>query len=235
MSTAAPAGAASLLAPVVRDLRTDSASDANGDVFRVYEWRAPVPAPVSGDSDVDTPPAPAQVPKAPLIVMHHGAGSSALSFSLAAVRLAQLLAADCASVVAYDARGHGATLCSNETLDMTQLVADLVTIVAAVRRDESQEVVLVGHSMGGSVVVTACPMIKNVVGTAVIDVVEGKFQVVVIPESWHYVQEDVPDKLAATLAEFWTRNQRLVIIKRFPIPPKPSLGGSTTTLSSAQQ
>ncbi|KAJ3376772.1 hypothetical protein HDU84_009430 [Entophlyctis sp. JEL0112] len=68
MSTAAPAGAAaSLLAPVVRDLRTDSASDANGDVFRVYEWRAPVPAPVSGDSDVDTPPAPAQVPKAPLI------------------------------------------------------------------------------------------------------------------------------------------------------------------------
>ncbi|KAJ3208073.1 Protein phosphatase methylesterase 1 [Entophlyctis luteolus] len=229
---------------------------------------------------------------------------------------------------------------------MTQLVADLVAIVAAVRRDESQEVVLVGHSMGGSVVVTACPMIKNVVGTAVIDVVEGtameslshmrsilqnrptkfksvddaikwslrnhqvqnresalisvppllvqkgsppvyvwrtelaasephwkswfeglsskflslkcgrllvlagadrldkeliigqmqgKFQVVVIPESWHYVQEDVPDKLAATLAEFWTRNQRLVIIKRFPIPPKPSLGGSTTTLSSAQQ
>ena len=33
------------------------------------------------------------------------------------------------------------------------------------------------------------------------------------------LQEDVPDKLAATLVEFWTRNQPLKVIKRFPIPP----------------
>ncbi|KAJ3122011.1 Protein phosphatase methylesterase 1 [Physocladia obscura] len=245
-----------------------------------------------------------------------------------------LLAKDGARVVAFDARGHGATICENEALDPLLLVADLVAIVAAVRRDVDQEIVLIGHSMGASIVVSAANSIPNVVAAGVIDVVEGtaieslshmhsvlrnrpakfrstddaikwslrshllqnkesakisvphllkrlageppvftwrtdlaasepywkswfeglssrflamkcarllvlagadrldkeltigqmqgKFQVVVYPESWHYVQEDVPDKLAETLTEFWTRNQKLVTIKRFPIPIKPA-------------
>lgn len=38
---------------------------------------------------------------------------------------------------------------------------------------ESVPVVLIGHSMGGAVAVRAAPLIPNLLGLAVIDVVEG--------------------------------------------------------------
>lgn len=47
---------------------------------------------------------------------------------------------------------------------------------------------------------------------------QGKFQMIVYPESGHSVQEDIPDKLVAALLEFWKRNQPLKVIKRFDIP-----------------
>lgn len=46
---------------------------------------------------------------------------------------------------------------------------------------------------------------------------QGKFQMLIYPESGHVIQEDSPDKLAESLVEFWKRNQPLQI-KRFPIP-----------------
>ncbi|KAJ3097822.1 hypothetical protein HDU97_004519 [Phlyctochytrium planicorne] len=49
---------------------------------------------------------------------------------------------------------------------------------------------------------------------------QGKFQLVVYPECGHSVHEEVPDKFASLLNEFFKRNQRNVVIKRFPIPPK---------------
>ncbi|KAI9338213.1 carboxyl methyl esterase [Obelidium mucronatum] len=299
------------------------------DQFCVYEWTTQ-PQPQESDKKV----------KAPLIVLHHGAGSSALTFGLAAEKLARILADEAAVVVAFDCRGHGATVTSNESLELDVLSNDLVRLVASIRRSNDQEVVMVGHSMGGSVVVDAClkNVIPNVVGVTVVDVVEGtaidslshmqsilksrpsqfrsvedaikwnlrnhqvqnkesaklsvpplfiqkgdppvyiwrtnlsasephwrgwfdglstkflgmkcgrmlllagtdrldkelmigqmqgKFQVVVFPESWHYVQEDVPEKFAASVAEFWRRNQKLVIIKRFPIPAKPAVANAT--------
>ncbi|KAJ3086603.1 Protein phosphatase methylesterase 1 [Quaeritorhiza haematococci] len=59
---------------------------------------------------------------------------------------------------------------------------------------------------------------------------QGKFQMTILPESGHAIQEDLPDKTAASLVEFWKRNQPLKIIKRFPIPPlkKPSATTPTT-------
>ncbi|TPX54592.1 hypothetical protein CcCBS67573_g09556 [Chytriomyces confervae] len=330
------------------------------DAFRVYDWTPAVAASTDTSNSASTPdtdassnPATQTTPTKkppPLFVLHHGAGSSALSFHLCAVRLADLLAQDQGlnrvgpTVVALDARGHGATVCKNEALELSHLSDDLIRVVEAVRRDADQEIVLVGHSMGGAVVVDACQKgaIKNIVGVGVIDVVEGtaieslahmnsilkakpskfrsvedaikwtlrshlvqnkesaqisvppllvkkgeppmyhwrtdlaasephwrgwfdglsakflqlkcgrqlllagtdrldkelmigqmqgKFQVVVYPESWHYVQEDVPGKLALSLLEFWKRNQKLVIIKRFPIPAKPAvLPASTATV-----
>ncbi|KAI8618826.1 Alpha/Beta hydrolase protein [Chytriomyces sp. MP71] len=311
------------------------------DTFRVWEWGL---SPESPGTAAPVPPAKG----CPLFVLHHGAGSSALTFAFAASRLAALVSGEPglrhsgACVVAIDARGHGATTCANEELELGALANDLVNVVEAVRRDSEQEIVLVGHSMGGSVVVEACNSgrIKNVVGVAVIDVVEGtaieslahmnrilkekpsqfrkiedaikwtmrsrlvqnkesaevsvpplliqkadppvyvwrtnlaasepywrgwfeglsqkflsmktgrllilagadrldkelmigqmqgKFQVVVYPESWHYVQEDVPAKLAESLIDFWRRNQRLAIIKRFPIPIKSPAAASPST------
>ncbi|KAJ3025686.1 UNVERIFIED_CONTAM: Protein phosphatase methylesterase 1 [Siphonaria sp. JEL0065] len=62
---------------------------------------------------------------------------------------------------------------------------------------------------------------------------QGKFQVVVFPESWHYVQEDVPEKFSASVAEFWRRNQKLVIIKRFPIPVKTAAAPAVPVKASS--
>lgn len=66
---------------------------------------------------------------------------------------------------------------------------------------------------------------------------QGKYQLVVYQESGHHVMQDVPDKLAVQLVEFWTRNQPLKIIKRFPIStgntPVATSPSSSSTLSSA--
>lgn len=47
---------------------------------------------------------------------------------------------------------------------------------------------------------------------------QGKFQLVVIPEAGHFVQEDVPEKTANLLSEFFRRNDRSQMV----LPPKVS-------------
>lgn len=47
---------------------------------------------------------------------------------------------------------------------------------------------------------------------------QGKFQLVVIPEAGHFVQEDVPEKTASLLVEFFRRNDRSQMV----LPPKVS-------------
>ncbi|KAI8854948.1 protein-tyrosine phosphatase-like protein [Chytridium lagenaria] len=49
---------------------------------------------------------------------------------------------------------------------------------------------------------------------------QGKFQMVVYSECGHSVHEEEPEKFAKLLKEFYARNQRNVVIKRFPIPAK---------------
>ncbi|KAJ3333371.1 Protein phosphatase methylesterase 1 [Blyttiomyces sp. JEL0837] len=272
-------------------------------------------------------------PQGPLFVFHHGAGHAALSWAVLAQQLkASMARQGGCSILCFDARGHGTTRTSDDAkLSLTQLSDDLLRVVAKMRRDDKQEIVLVGHSMGGAVAVEAANQgkIPNLVGVAVIDVVEGtamdslkymesilsarptsfrtlkeavdwslrthavgnrqsaeisipaqlklnnnryewitnlsassvywkdwfldlsskflavkagrllilagtdrldkaltigqmqgKFQMTIFQETGHSVHEDAPEKLAATLSEFWQRNQRNVVIKRFPIPPK---------------
>ncbi|KAK4499422.1 hypothetical protein PRZ48_009936 [Zasmidium cellare] len=45
---------------------------------------------------------------------------------------------------------------------------------------------------------------------------QGKFQLTVIPEAGHFVQEDVPEKTAGLLSEFFRRNDRSQMV----LPPK---------------
>ncbi|OQN95597.1 hypothetical protein B0A48_18302 [Cryoendolithus antarcticus] len=45
---------------------------------------------------------------------------------------------------------------------------------------------------------------------------QGKFQLVVLPEAGHFVHEDVPAKVAGLLVEFWKRNDRSAMV----LPPK---------------
>lgn len=47
---------------------------------------------------------------------------------------------------------------------------------------------------------------------------QGKFQLVVLPEAGHFVQEDVPTRTAEILVEFFKRNDRSALV----LPPKVS-------------
>ncbi|KZW03635.1 protein phosphatase methylesterase [Exidia glandulosa HHB12029] len=118
-----------------------------------------------------------------VIVCHHGAGYSALSFALFAKEVAQLSAGEC-GVLALDARAHGELISSTTTaqeldLSLERLSADFVHLVKALYPNPAQapSFLFVGHSMGGAVVVDACPVLLDlkyrVVGVTVIDVVEG--------------------------------------------------------------
>ncbi|KAJ3280930.1 hypothetical protein HK104_000312 [Borealophlyctis nickersoniae] len=125
------------------------------DTFRIYETRAAL--------------------SRPLFIFHHGGGHTGLSWALVAHRLRTTIA-EGASVLCFDCRGHGGTTCADETdLSLDRLSQDFVNVIGAVWPELPSEIILVGHSMGGAVVtdVASKSVVKNVLGTAVLDVVEG--------------------------------------------------------------
>jgi protein phosphatase methylesterase 1 len=93
---------------------------------------------------------PPPSPDAPLFVFHHGAGSSALSFSLLAWELAQEI--EC-GVLSYDARHHGLSTVTEPTdewdLSLDTLSRDLVTVLdgvlAKTQLPSPPELLLIGH------------------------------------------------------------------------------------------
>ncbi|KAJ7629761.1 Alpha/Beta hydrolase protein [Mycena polygramma] len=119
-----------------------------------------------------------------VLVCHHGAGYSALSFACLAGEVREMGRGE-VGVLAVDARRHGKTRSTadteheNEDLSNRVLVDDFVATLKAVFPDPAvaPTLLLVGHSMGGSVVVRACPHLMDakyrVSGVAVLDVVEG--------------------------------------------------------------
>ena len=125
--------------------------------------------------------------KGPLLVTHHGAGSSALSFALFAFEVRKALPN--AGVLSLDARGHGETVIeplgsqSNDAsldLSLETLSQDLLDVIymtqAQMAWQELPGLVLVGHSLGGAVVTNVAVSGKlgdAVLGYAVLDVVEG--------------------------------------------------------------
>ena len=110
----------------------------------------------------------------------HGAGHSALSFAA----LAKILK-DTSTVVAFDFRGHGDHYCENETdLSEDTLIAEAINVFKEVSAMFSEaSIIMVGHSMGGSIATKASSKIlndfktehwhKQLQGLFVIDVVEG--------------------------------------------------------------
>ncbi|KAF9437111.1 Conserved oligomeric Golgi complex subunit 2 [Entomortierella beljakovae] len=101
-------------------------------------------------------------PGAPLFVMHHGAGHSALSYALTAREIRKTLDKN-VSILSFDCRGHD------------RLAKDLVNIISTAYGEENPDIVLVGHSMGGAVISEAASrgIIPNLIGVAVLDIVEG--------------------------------------------------------------
>ena len=113
----------------------------------------------------------------------HGAGHSALSFaSQARILKNEPYNSTC---VSFDFRGHGEHFCENETqMDQQTLIDDTIKVIKHVAaRYPNQSIILVGHSMGGSIATKAMDFIMKTLGSEewvshikgmfIIDVVEG--------------------------------------------------------------
>lgn len=131
------------------------------------------------------------VGQGPLFVMHHGAGSSGLSFAVVSSEIRKRLPS--AGILAIDARGHGSTTVTRSSpgsaaadttpeldLSLSTLSADLYAAVLATKAQmswpELPPIVLVGHSLGGAVVTELArtgDLGAALLGYAVLDVVEG--------------------------------------------------------------
>lgn len=138
-----------------------------------------------------TPPAP----KGPLFVLHHGAGSSGLSFALFAIELRKALPS--AGILSVEARGHGETTVKSpqgqtkgepHDLCLDILSSDLSDTIKLVQGKlhwpRLPDMVLVGHSLGGPIVTDVAmrgSLGSAVLGYAVLDVVEGKMRLFLIP------------------------------------------------------
>jgi protein phosphatase methylesterase 1 len=122
-------------------------------------------------------------PKAPLLVLHHGAGSSAMSFALFAKELRKAMPE--VGILAVEAREHGSVVWSSEghvdnDLSIHLLSQDLGDMISLAQSkmgwNELPMTIFVGHSLGGAVVTHAANerMLGNkLLGYAVLDVVEG--------------------------------------------------------------
>ncbi|CAL4062911.1 unnamed protein product, partial [Meganyctiphanes norvegica] len=109
----------------------------------------------------------------PLLVFLHGGGYSALTWSLVAVSVTEMV--EC-QVMAFDQRGHGDTRTSNDgDLSPETLSRDIANVCAALFGSTQPPTVLVGHSMGGAIAVHAShdDAMCGLAGLVVIDVVEG--------------------------------------------------------------
>ncbi|XP_043261149.1 protein phosphatase methylesterase 1 [Colletes gigas] len=106
----------------------------------------------------------------PTLVLLHGGGYSALTWAELTKSLMTMIVC---KVMAIDLRGHGDTCTTNEEdLSANTLAEDVAAVIKIAAAGDSS-VILVGHSMGGAVAVRAAPLIPNLSGLGVIDVVEG--------------------------------------------------------------
>lgn len=127
-----------------------------------------------------TPPASLQ---SPLLVLHHGAGSSAMTFALAVKEIRRAMPG--IGVLAVEAREHGSVVWDSSgavdnNLSIDLLSRDMVDMLLLTQRKmgwkDLPSVVLIGHSLGGAVVTHVANMNllgNKVLGFAVLDVVEG--------------------------------------------------------------
>lgn len=107
----------------------------------------------------------------PVVFCLHGGGYSGLSFAIAASKIK-----DKARVVAMDLRGHGKSSTENDLdLSIETLCGDVIAVLKTMYGDSPPAVVLVGHSMGGSIAVhvAAKKALPSLAGLVVVDVVEG--------------------------------------------------------------
>lgn len=109
----------------------------------------------------------------PLLVMLHGGGFSALSWSHFSVEISKIIHCQC---LAIDIRGHGDTCTENEDdLSAETLAQDVGDVLQSMYGESCPPVLLIGHSMGGAICVHVANLdvVSALIGVVVIDVVEG--------------------------------------------------------------
>ncbi|KAJ4713798.1 Protein phosphatase methylesterase 1 [Melia azedarach] len=107
----------------------------------------------------------------PVVFCLHGGGYSGLSFALSASKIKEK-----ARVVAMDLRGHGKSSSENDLdLSIQTMCNDVLAVLKEMYGGNPPAIVLVGHSMGGSVAVhvAAKKTLHTLAGLVVVDVVEG--------------------------------------------------------------
>ncbi|XP_044475067.1 protein phosphatase methylesterase 1-like isoform X2 [Mangifera indica] len=107
----------------------------------------------------------------PVVFCLHGGGYSGLSFALSTSKIKEK-----ARVVAMDLRGHGKSSSENDLdLSVETMCNDVLVVIKEMYGESSPAIVLVGHSMGGSVAVhvAAKKTLPTLAGLVVVDVVEG--------------------------------------------------------------
>lgn len=123
----------------------------------------------------------------PIFILHHGAGSSGLSFANLARTLSEKLDGKC-GCVAFDARGHGNTTVINSDLDVSydrsNFIDDFKVLLEYVYSTllvnipkEKLSIILLGHSLGGSICTFTFPHLsddlrKHISGVTMLDIVE---------------------------------------------------------------
>uniref|UniRef100_A0A182NTV4 Protein phosphatase methylesterase 1 n=1 Tax=Anopheles dirus TaxID=7168 RepID=A0A182NTV4_9DIPT len=117
--------------------------------------------------------APTEQPDAPLLVLLHGGGFSALSWAHFSSEVTKFIHCQC---LAFDIRGHGDTTAEEEDdLSAERLATDVGDVIQAMYGEAVPPIILMGHSMGGAICVHAANMyvLPSLIGVVVIDVVEG--------------------------------------------------------------
>lgn len=152
-----------------------SAPDPDGDAatLAAYETTALAAFPVQHTylgrfQTFYAPPSPL----APVLVCHHGVGSSAMSFAM--LSLAVRREANAPGVFAFDMRGHGASAAASD-YSLAALTADFAAVLAEFcRLHPSHALYLVGHSLGGAVLtnfLSTRPR-SDIHGLVMLDIVE---------------------------------------------------------------
>ncbi|KAL4373824.1 hypothetical protein AHAS_Ahas05G0120400 [Arachis hypogaea] len=107
----------------------------------------------------------------PVVFCLHGGGYSGLSFALSASKIKEK-----ARVVAMDFRGHGKSVSDNDLdLSVETMCNDVIAVIKQLYGESPPAIILVGHSMGGSIAVhvAARRSLSTLAGLVVVDVVEG--------------------------------------------------------------
>lgn len=128
-------------------------------------------------------------PSIPVYIFHHGAGSSALTFANLTKELQERTDNSC-GCFAFDARGHGETIpftgssVKDKPYDRNAFVEDFVAFITyifdellSIYPQEKLSIILVGHSLGGSICTFTLDQLqkdvrKQVLGVAMFDIVE---------------------------------------------------------------